>query len=133
MTVHTSNDNDNGRNDRPPLGGSPRRPKRQKREQNNVRVVARIRPLAEYETEKGCSKVVQRLPRSDSTEDGVPEQLSVDCCGSGGDRGNEEKRWFELDAVFDGDSTQEHVYEKSGAMKAVTQDLFRGFNCTILA
>ena len=43
------------------------------------------------------------------------------------------KRWFELDAVLDGNSTQEEAYIKSGAKQAVTQDIFKGFNCTILA
>jgi hypothetical protein len=44
-----------------------------------------------------------------------------------------DKRWFELDAVFDGKSTQESVYIQSGAQNAVQNDIFKGFNCTILA
>ncbi|OEU09835.1 kinesin-related protein, partial [Fragilariopsis cylindrus CCMP1102] len=43
------------------------------------------------------------------------------------------KRWFELDAVLDGKSTQNETYIKSGAQQAVTKDIFKGFNCTILA
>ena len=86
----------------------------------NVRVVTRVRPMAKYELEKGCKPVVSKIPHHG---DG-PEALQV----------NEgEKRWFELDAVLDVDSSQQDVYEKSGAYKSITEDLFEGFNCTILA
>jgi hypothetical protein len=94
----------------------------------NVRVVGRIRPLAAYEIEKGCQEVVKSLPSSHgrpvsgpATE---PEVMQVDSI---------DKRWFELDAVFDGVSTQEDVYVYSGAQQSVTEDLFKGFNCTIVA
>ena len=43
------------------------------------------------------------------------------------------KRWFELDAVFDKNSTQEEVYVKCGAKNAVCENIFKGFNCTVLA
>eukprot|EP00980_Cylindrotheca_fusiformis_P009332 scaffold2047_cov129-Cylindrotheca_fusiformis.AAC.11 len=45
----------------------------------------------------------------------------------------EGKRWFEMDAVFDVDSSQEKVYIQSGAQRAVCEDLFQGYHCTILA
>lgn len=51
-------------------------------------------------------------------------QLHVDS-GVGG--------YFELDAVFDEGSTQRDVYAGSGAQRAVSDDLFQGYNCTILA
>ncbi|KAL3936546.1 MAG: hypothetical protein SGBAC_008161 [Bacillariaceae sp.] len=99
--------------------------------QSNIRVVARIRPLAKYELENGSNQIVNSLPSllgsapatGPTTE---PEVLEVK-------PPNAEKRWFELDAVFDGKSTQRDVYVKSGAQQAVCQDIFKGFNCTILA
>jgi Kinesin motor domain len=87
----------------------------------NVRVVGRIRPLAKYEIENGSKPCVTKIP---SLNDGGPETLQI----------NEgEKRWFELDAILDSESTQHDVYEKSGARKAISEDIFQGFNCTILA
>ena len=100
--------------------------------EGNVRVVARIRPLAKYELDNGSKKIVSSLPSLSSPPGGSiqiptePEVLEVKPEGA-------EKRWFELDAVLDGNSTQEEAYIKSGARQAVTQDLFKGFNCTILA
>jgi hypothetical protein len=98
---------------------------------SNIRVVARIRPLAKYEIENGSKLIIDSLPSlgaaspaaGPSTE---PEVLEVKPL-------NGEKRWFELDAVFNGDSSQRDVYVKSGAQQAVCQDIFKGFNCTILA
>lgn len=88
----------------------------------NVRVVSRIRPMAKYELEKGCEPVVSKVPNFDDNDG--PESIQI----------NEgDKRWFELDAVLDQECTQQEVYEKSGAYKAISEDLFSGFNCTILA
>jgi hypothetical protein len=103
---------------------------------SNVRVVARIRPLAQYEIDNGSKQIVKAMPTLENLqnkENAVipqmptePEVLEVQQDGA-------EKRWFELDAVLDGGCTQRDVYCKSGAQRAVTQDIFRGFNCTILA
>jgi hypothetical protein len=101
-------------------------------QQSNIRVVARIRPLAKYEIENGSKPIVSCLPSLGTASSAVtgpstePEVLEVQPA-------NADKRWFELDAVFDGNSTQQDVYIKSGAQQAVCQDVFRGFNCTILA
>lgn len=94
------------------------------RSSSNVRVVGRIRPLAEYEKEKGCQEVLRCLPSDPITGSGTSEVIQIE---------GADKRWFELDAVFDGNSTQDEVYVKSGAKQAVTEDIFQGFNCTILA
>eukprot|EP00934_Nitzschia_sp_Nitz4_P003133 Nitzschia sp. Nitz4//scaffold186_size43309//29490//32129//NITZ4_007322-RA/size43309-augustus-gene-0.15-mRNA-1//1//CDS//3329539773//3123//frame0 len=91
--------------------------------QANVRVVSRVRPLAKYELEKGCEPVVVRVPKL--VPDEGPEALQVNQ--------NDDKRWFELDAVLDESCTQQEVYERSGAYNAIAEDLFSGFNCTILA
>lgn len=85
----------------------------------NVRVVSRVRPLAQYELEKGCKPVVTKVPNI--TGEG-PETLQIN---------QPEQRWFELDAVLDIDCSQQEVYEKSGAYKAISEDLFSGFNCTV--
>jgi hypothetical protein len=97
---------------------------------NNVRVVGRIRPLAAYEKANGSIPVIKTLPSSS------PDSESDDIIYVEPPEGNssaDNTRWFQLDAVLDGDSTQEQVYQQSGAQQAVTHDLFHGFNCTILA
>lgn len=99
--------------------------------QSNIRVVARIRPMAAYELENGSKEIVGSLPSVGAKADKLepttePEVLQVKPPDA-------EKRWFELDAVFGGKSTQHEVYVKSGAKRAVCEDIFRGFNCTILA
>lgn len=99
---------------------------------SKIRVVARVRPLAQYELENGSKQIVNSLPsigRRNGPLSGPvlePEVLEVH-------PPNAEKRWFELDGVFDGRSTQESVYIQSGAQNAVQSDIFKGFNCTILA
>lgn len=94
----------------------------------NVRVVARIRPLAEYEIENGSKPCVEKLPcgggGDGTTVDGGPQSLQIN---------QGEKRWFELDAVIDESSSQEDVYRMSGTKDAIRTDVFQGFNCTILA
>jgi hypothetical protein len=105
---------------------------------NTVRVVARIRPLAGYEKENGSRQVISALPSSSTTVSGLDaaaggpttetEMLQVDFPGL-----EDGKRWYELDAVFDGNSTQRDVYVKSGAQNSVCEVLFQGYNCTILA
>jgi len=86
--------------------------------------------MAKYELANGSKQIVHSLPGIPQsgpwkipTE---PEVMEVRAEGT-------EKRWFELDAVLDDNSTQEETYIKSGAQEAVTEKVFRGFNCTILA
>jgi hypothetical protein len=88
----------------------------------NVRVVSRVRPLAQYELENGSKSVVIRVPHI--SDDEGPETLQIN---------GPEQRWFELDAVLDESCSQQLVYEKSGAYLAISEDLFSGYNCTILA
>lgn len=98
----------------------------------NVRVVARIRPLSRTEIEKNSEEAISSLStleRSFSdfqTVSNDPEVLQVHVPDG-------DKRWFELDAVFDKNSSQEEVYVRSGAKNAVINDIFKGFNCTVLA
>ena len=102
----------------------------------NVRVVARIRPLAKYEIGNGSKEVVtslnqkawnldERLENEDKekAEPGGPEVVECkDPNASGG------KRWFELDGVFDKNCSQEELYHRSGARNAVVNDIFSGYN-----
>lgn len=87
---------------------------------SNVRVVTRLRPLSRQESQNGSKPSLSCLPGA---------QLVQVSSSSGA----ENKRWFEFDAVLDGTSTQEDVYVRSGAQRAVTEDLFKGYNTTILA
>ena len=91
---------------------------------NKVRVVARIRPLSSKEKAEKSHETVSKLPNNNG-DDTELVQVNGDA--------KADKRWFELDAVLDGSSTQLEVYEQSGAKQAVTQDLFDGFNTSILA
>ncbi|CAJ1948905.1 unnamed protein product [Cylindrotheca closterium] len=97
--------------------------KKEASSEGNVRVVLRVRPMAKYELEKGCKQVVFKVPVADPDSDG-PEAVQVN---------QPDKRFFELDAVLDESFSQQQLYEKSGAYNAISEDLFKGFNCTILA
>lgn len=88
--------------------------------------------MAQYEIENGSKQIVSSLPSLGGSRGPIsgpstePEVLEVKPPDA-------DKRWFELDAVFDGNSTQQDVYVLSGAQNAVQNDIFKGFNCTILA
>jgi len=97
---------------------------------SKVRVVGRIRPLANYEIQNGSKSIVTKVPGSGGR--GLPETLQIDE-SNGNDNSNTTNRYFELDAVLDETSTQNEVYEKSGARTAIAEDLFCGYNATILA
>ena len=101
---------------------------------SHVRVVARIRPLSKTEIERKSEEAVTSLSslekslhtRNSFQLSNEPELLQVQVTDG-------QKRWFELDAVFDKNSTQEEVYIKCGAREAVREYIFKGFNCTVLA
>ncbi|CAB9516465.1 Kinesin-like protein [Seminavis robusta] len=101
-------------------------------ESSNVRVVARIRPLSKTELErKSVEAIVSMSSLEKSLNTGYqpttdPELLQVKVPDG-------QKRWFELDAVFDKNSSQEEVYIRCGARHAVRENIFKGFNCTVLA
>jgi len=92
---------------------------------HHVRVVARIRPLSQSEQERGSKETITSMQDENSFSNEEPELIETNGGGN--------KRWFELDAVFDPLSTQELVYCKSGARNAVCDDIFKGYNATILA
>jgi hypothetical protein len=79
--------------------------------ESNVRVSIRIRPVP-------------------SDEKKIVHVLDDDCVQIDS---SSVYRWFELDSCFDADATQQDVYVRSGAQQAVCQDLFKGFNCTLMA
>ena len=94
-----------------------------KNKSSHVRVVARIRPLSSTELSQGAKVVAAKKPM-------VPRRFHA---SEGVEFNGNDRRCFELDSVFDPCSTQEQVYEGSGAKKAVCEDMFNGFNCTILS
>mmetsp|Transcript_14008 Transcript_14008/g.19620 ORF Transcript_14008/g.19620 Transcript_14008/m.19620 type:complete len:731 (+) Transcript_14008:49-2241(+) len=106
---------------------------------SNVRVVARIRPLSGREIDNGSKETVTSMnPKAMEVDKAVTESFQniadhgpelVQAAASEGGA----KRWFELDAVFDKSCTQEEVYVRSGSKKAVCEEIFKGYNCTILA
>ena len=116
---------------------------------SNVRVIARIRPLAKYEISNGSKEVVSALKDSTTATETVSSLVQIDNVtsrssenkkvpannnsSSTSGNSNTNKRWFEFDAVFDGTSTQDDVYTKSGIQNSIVNDLFQGYNATILA
>lgn len=122
----------------------------------NVRVVARIRPLSKYELQQGAKEQITpfskqseslnnallssltQMPDPDDplSPDGDPELLQVSEGSSDQQQQQQQQgggRYFEVDAVFGADSSQHECYHKSGAARAVTEDIFKGYNTTILA
>lgn len=95
-------------------------------EAQNVRVVARVRPLS--------TKELAEANNSDSIIADV-ERTTIRVVGdssSNTDLPSGDKRKFEFDAVFGPRSTQEQVYnETCGDM--ISTSIFRGYNATILA
>jgi len=70
----------------------------------------------------GCTECISSNPATRETRSAVVEAQTT----SGG------KRCFELDALFGKSSTQDEVYDQSGAKEAVCESIF-GYNCTILS
>lgn len=90
----------------------------------NVRVVVRIRPLSGRELERGCKESITEMQAEYGVkaESEGPEVLRVN-----------EDSWYEFDSVIGHQATQKDVYERSGAYKSVTEDIFKGYNVTLLA
>ena len=96
--------------------------------EQNVRVVARVRPLSDKEiTEKSSESIVAY-----SNQSTIRVHSSSSSGGDFTSNDNNEKRKFEFDSVFGPNSTQEQVYEGTcGDM--INSSIFKGFNATILA
>ena len=96
--------------------------------EQNVRVVARVRPLSNKEiTEKSSESIVAYSKQSTIR---VHSSSHGDFTNSNDN--NIDKRNFEFDSVFGPNSTQEQVYEGTcGDM--INSSIFKGFNATILA
>ena len=83
-------------------------------QQQNVRVVARLRPLSAKEIDEDSKEAITTTKTQSGT-------ITVD-----------KSRKFEYDAVLGPDTTQSKVYELT-AGDTVQKNIFRGFNVTILA
>jgi len=83
-------------------------------QQQNVRVVARLRPLSAKEIDEDSKEAITTTKTQSGT-------ITV-----------EKSRKFEYDAVLGPDTTQSKVYELT-AGDTVQKNIFRGFNVTILA
>jgi hypothetical protein len=95
----------------------------------NVRVVARVRPLSrkEHESERSAESIIVN-----------DDMSSIVMPGTGGSRGRcgagdgDDERKFVFDAVLGPTSTQTDVYERAcGDM--IPTSIFRGYNATIIA
>eukprot|EP00578_Thalassiosira_sp_NH16_P001528 CAMPEP_0181141098 /NCGR_PEP_ID=MMETSP1071-20121207/35646_1 /TAXON_ID=35127 /ORGANISM="Thalassiosira sp., Strain NH16" /LENGTH=1449 /DNA_ID=CAMNT_0023228073 /DNA_START=59 /DNA_END=4408 /DNA_ORIENTATION=+ len=95
--------------------------------EQNVRVVARVRPLSTKELNEKSGESILAHPRQSNIRVVEPDADAMNV-GGGGDG----KRKFEFDSVFGTDSTQQEVYENTcGDM--ISSSIFKGFNATILA
>ncbi|KAL9189584.1 hypothetical protein ACHAXT_009259 [Thalassiosira profunda] len=89
----------------------------------NVRVVARVRPLSAKELDENSAESILAHP----TLNGISVASPDDSLG-----GTSERRKFEFDSVFAPSATQQEVYQSTcGDM--INGSIFKGFNATILA
>ena len=79
----------------------------------NIRVIARCRPMAQYEKDKNCSQVVSFV-----------DETSLKVASSRGEK------LFEFDSVFNTNSTQEAVFEDT---KRLVESCLDGFNVCLFA
>ena len=100
--------------------------------EQNVRVVARVRPLSNKEiTEKSSESIVAYSKQSTIRVHSSSSSSSHGDFTNSNDN-NIDQRNFEFDSVFGPNSTQEQVYEGTcGDM--INSSIFKGFNATILA
>jgi hypothetical protein len=96
---------------------------------NNIRVVVRIRPSST--SQPAVTALPSSLNEIINDEQEAPASQLVQVAATEGSM--EQPRWFELDGVFSSDSTQKQLYIQSGARSAIVDDLFFGYNTTILA
>jgi hypothetical protein len=94
---------------------------------NDIRVVARLRPLSTKEKNEHSNESIRAHTHSSSIA-----VADVNNNNNNNNNGGGNSRKFEFDAVFPPNSTQEQVYQKTcGDM--ISKSIFRGFNATILA
>lgn len=83
-----------------------------------VKVIIRCRPMSEKEINRGCKKCIKILHDQNSVIVEKPEDPTT-------------TKQFTFDAVFDDDSKQEEVYEKSA--RGIVDSVIEGFNGTVFA
>ena len=99
---------------------------------NNVRVVARLRPLSTKElTEQNNSTGVESIVAHSSSSTIRIPQAKRDSSSHGGGSNND-KRTFKFDAVFPPSSSQIDVYNET-CKDMISNSIFKGYNATILA
>lgn len=82
----------------------------------NVKVAVRCRPMSSKEIARGCTNIVNIIQNS----------ITVKAAES-----NNEDKTFTFDYAFDGNSTQQQVYNELG--KPIVSQALDGFNGTIFA
>jgi hypothetical protein len=102
--------------------------------EQNVRVVARVRPLStkELASERNAAESIIAIDdKSTIIIPGMAEGFAATAAGGGAGGGGDERK-FVFDAVLGPNSTQLDVYERAcGDM--ISTSIFRGYNATILA
>ena len=99
------------------------------RSSNNVRVVARVRPLSTKEINESAQEAIGVVPSLDrSTNISVNMNLSGRTTTSSANS----PKLFEYDGAFGPNTTQQELYEQTvGDM--VRTNIYQGFNVTVMA
>ena len=93
----------------------------------NVRVVARVRPLSKKEVNECSKEVIGVVPSLDRST-----TISINAAiGSRGGSNNSPKS-FEYDGAFGPSTSQEELYEHTVG-DLVRHNIFSGFNATVMA
>eukprot|EP01065_Artemidia_motanka_P038293 TRINITY_DN4714_c2_g1_i1.p1 TRINITY_DN4714_c2_g1~~TRINITY_DN4714_c2_g1_i1.p1 ORF type:complete len:907 (+),score=424.30 TRINITY_DN4714_c2_g1_i1:69-2723(+) len=88
------------------------------KDDNNIRVIARFRPMNRLEKEEGGREVVQFSGDMQTTIE--PTEAAA---------GSKDKHTFNFDHIFQPNCTQKAVYDQVGV--SVVADVFKGYNGTI--
>ena len=98
----------------------------------NVKVCCRFRPAASNESgAKRCVKLDPKSPSVSLLLDQASPLLLSDDAAQGGGSGKAGANTFNFDAVFDSNSKQSEVFDKTA--QPFIKDVFSGYNTTIFA
>ena len=105
--------------------------------EQNVKVVARIRPLSTKEINEKSLECITANTNNSTIH--VTTTDNTSSSNSNSSLNNDNKRTFNFDAVYNSNTTQEELYEKTIGSgngdnnNMISNSIFNGYNATILA